>query len=789
MAVTLSTKWLEELLNIELDESHLVTQLSERGLEAELLPTTHTSITNVVVGQIIDYQKHPNADKLNLCQVDIGQKETLKIVCGCPSVQKGMKVPVALVGATLPEIKIKQSKIRGEESFGMLCTAFELGLSSVKSPLLQLEQNSLLGQNIIETLNLDTNWILIEVTPNRGDCLSAIGVAREVAALYDAKQPILDSIQEVMFKESKIINDKRCSSYYCATLSNISFDCKLPFEMEYRLQAADIHRVNCIVDILNYVTLLTGQPMHAFDLDQLEGPIQVRTAIKGEDIELLNQSTLNLEDQLVIADSKKPIALAGIIGGQDSSVTEVTKSILIESASFNDVYISKQSHKLQLHTDASYRYARQTDLEMAKKALQIAIQFIQKIVGGQLNSVSCDKIMTPTKTISIEVDKFNQVLGTSIAEPEIKNLLKKINIESINEKTEKGILDFKIPSYRNDLNDPIDLVEEVARMYGFNNIPQSQLILPPIDQEDVHLSTQQKIANVLTAKGYNELKSYGLISKQLASYFCKDDEMIEIQNHLSEEHAILRPTILSGLIDQIIYCQNHDFSLIKTFEIGKCFQRSQHEKNQLGIAIYGNQGHEYPDNKKPLTFYDAVGDLIAMLHNVMPTGDIHISRDASQCPKYLHPGKSAQILIHDNPVGWIGSFQPNIQKLFQKPLFVAEIQLNKLYEIELNKVNLKQRSKYQASTRDFSCWLENDHSDALIKNTILKNSPLEVRDCFLVDRYLDDNTNKISHTYRVIFQSSQKTLKDKEIQNACENITSALKSIGIVLREGNEHIN
>ena len=781
MALILSPKWLSSIVGEQFDIKSVADKISQLGLETECLPASTQKLTNVVTGRVVATEQHPDADRLKVCQVDVNDSEVLTIVCGCPTVAPDMVVAVAMDGATLPEMTIKASKLRGVASQGMLCTALELGMSSQKSSLLSLPQDTPLGQPISDVLGLDQAWMEVEITPNRGDCVSAYGVAREIG--IGLSNPIHNDLQILPCNDNQLLGkvDANCLSYAYAQIDiETNEHAKVSDHMDYQLHVSGFNRVSPIVDILNYVMLYLGQPMHAFDFDKVNGQVRVRFANDNETIQLLDGQEITLETtDLVIADDTGPIALAGIMGGENSKVTDATKSLLLESACFDPVVIAKTAKRLGLNTDASYRYVRGTDPALVNQALAVATQLIAEtyntyVVRSGLISNEKDK-----EPIRIGLKDVADYLGLDITIEQLKAFMGSIGCQIIIE--EADYITVKVPSYRNDLCYYYDLIEEVARLIGYEQLPKAELTCKPLNVEDKQLTRHHQLVEALVSRGYQELYSLSLQSMAYAKHFADEASLIHLDNPLSEEYAVMRPSVLSSLVLQIKQCLNHFLKQGKLVEVGNCFAKPMIEMNKVGLAAFGEV--DYPEVGTN-TFSRIKQDLCAFVHRLKPGVEIKFlpPSDTVSVPMGWHPNQTAVVVMNDQSVGFVGRLHPQLQQDIAVEVHACEIDLAALDQIEVGFVKPHTQSKFPPSSRDLSFWVKTTDCAGILKSQITAQSDLLTK-VDVVDDYFSTQDNQRSLTFRLTFQSFNKTLKVKEIDKIIENTVAILAKDGIKIRD------
>lgn len=783
MALTLSPKWLEKIVGVPFDHSQVLNRLSELGLETEAVPSTTQKLKNVVTGQVISTKPHPDADRLKVCEVDVNVAENLTIVCGCPSVKPNMIVAVAQDGAILPEMTIKSSELRGVASEGMLCTALELGVTSLKDSLLSLPAETPLGVPIESILSLDREWLEVEITPNRGDCVSALGVARELSIILDQPLNLQSSMEQTIDQSAPMIDTihEACLSYAYAAVGVKNLEgAALPIDMAHQLHVSGFNRVNTVVDLLNYVMLYLGQPMHAFDLDKIKGKISIRHAHSGESLLLLDgEEVFLLESDLVIADETGPIALAGIMGGEATKVTESTTNLLLESACFDAVTIAKTAKRMGIVTDASYRYVRGTDPELAINALKVLLDAMHDVFEISIKTTGYSNHIADKTLIRIGLYDVSNYLGIEISMDELKGYMESIGCKI--EIVESDFLTILPPSYRNDLNAYYDLIEEVARLYGYENLPKEPLTLKPLQQEDISLANHQVTAECLVSRGYQELYSLSLQSRAHALQFANEDALIYLDNPLSEEYSVLRPSILSSLYFQVQQCLNHFVKHGRMVEVGNAFRQPDIEIHSTGLIVFG----ENETLESNLNDYAQIkGDVQAYLHRLKPGLKIDfVPVNASHdLPLGWHPNQTAAIVSHSHMLGFVGALHPKLQQSISVPCFAAELDLDALRKIHAEFKRPSRQSKFPPSTRDLSFWVSEDDYAADIQNKLANVSEL-ITNVVVVDDYYAKDAEQRSLTFRLTFQSFSKTLKDKEIDGVIRDAVNLFEDEHIKLRD------
>ncbi|OCG71958.1 phenylalanine--tRNA ligase subunit beta, partial [Gilliamella sp. Fer4-1] len=555
-----SESWLREWINPEISSETLADQLTMAGLEVDDVEKVAGDFTGVVVGKVVECMQHPNADKLRVTKVDIGKTELLDIVCGAPNCRKGLMVACATVGAVLPgDFKIKPVKLRGEPSEGMLCSYSELGISDEHNGIIELPDNAPLGQDIREYLNLNDVMIDISVTPNRADCFGIIGVARDISAVNNIsmKELQVDSIPATITDTLSIQIDapQATPRYLGRVIKNINVNAATPLWMKEKLRRGGIRSIDAVVDITNYVLLELGHPMHAFDLTQIEKGIVVRYASNDEKLVLLNGNEVNLNDKtLVIADHQKVLALAGIMGGEKSAVTQTTKNVFLESAFFNPLAITGKAREYGLHTEASHRYERGVDPSLQFVAMERASQLLVDICGGEVGpiiDVTQQSELPKQAIIKLRRNRIDRIIGYAIETQKITDILIRLGCEV---EYNDNVWTVKSPSWRFDLQIEEDLVEEIARIYGYNNIPNANLkiesVMKPKPESQISL---RRIKDLLVDRGYQEAVTYSFVDPKIQHILHPEQPEITLPNPISSEMSVMRLSLWSGLLDAVLY--------------------------------------------------------------------------------------------------------------------------------------------------------------------------------------------------------------------------------------------
>ncbi|BCD90534.1 phenylalanine--tRNA ligase beta subunit [Francisella halioticida] len=779
-----SHNWLNEYLKNTQNSQNLADTLTLAGLEVDAIePVVTEKVTNVVVGQIKNITKHPDADKLNICSVDVADDELLSIVCGARNIYEGMKAPVAKIGAVLPgNFKIKKSKLRGQASFGMMCSEEELGLAEKAEGLMDLPVDAPVGKDINEYLNLDDNIIEVDLTPNRADCLSVYGIAREVSALTKTQLKELEvSDTKIDIKETKevtITATDACKSYYGCIIKNVNNKVQTPLWMIEKLRRSGIGSISFFVDVTNYIMLLTGQPMHAFDLEKLEGGINVRYAKDNEELTLLDETQIKLDsDSLVIADNKKILAIAGVMGGLDSSITIATKDIFLESAFFVPEKIAGKARKYNLHTDSSHRFERGVDPQLAKKAMKLAIELITEFAGGDVAPVhGCEDLESLNKQVKINlsIDKLNDVLGTEFNLDYVVDILKALHM-NIDTTFDSNCIEVIPPSYRFDMEIPEDLIEEVARIYGYSKLPET---MPKYAASKTNISEAKHSLDILNDRlvdrGYHESINYSFIDPKYDEFFF-DQRGIAIQNPISQDLSIMRQSLIPGLIGSFKANTARQQNRIRIFEKGACFKLKNNQRVQFdriaGLA-YGELLNVNWSNTKKVDFFDVKADVEALCSDITS-----LSFEVCDDVNWLHPGQSAYILADGHKIGLIGVIHPNVLKTFHikaKAPIVFEIDLDILTTKQIP--SFEKISKYPSVSRDISFLVDKSILAGNITKAI-KDIEIDIlKDLNIFDIYESQENERKSIALSMLFQDNTQTLDDKVITESTDKVLDILKA-------------
>ena len=781
--------WLKTQANTNQTPEQLAHLMTMAGLEVEEMNPAAPAFTGVVVAEVKAVEKHPDADRLNVTQVDAGTGELIQIVCGAPNVCVGIKVPCALDGALLPnDFKIKPTKMRGVVSNGMLCSAKELDLpENGVDGLLVLPENAPVGQNIREFLDLDDTLFTLKITPNRADCLSIKGLAREVSALTQCEfNPIkINPIpsQTTQKQAVKIDAPDDCGRFIARVISDVNATAPSPDWLVQRLERAGIRSVSALVDIGNYVMLELGQPMHVFDADKLVGSLNIRRAKNGEVLECLNEKTVTLSDNtLVVADEKQALSIAGLMGGAASAVSDITQNIVLESAWFRPEIISGKSRQYGFGSDSSFRFERGVDFQLQRDAIERATELVSEICGGQVGEIVEEIGKLPeNKTVVVRIARIEKMLGVQIPSEQVEIILYHLGLQP--EKTVDGF-QVTAPSFRYDIEIEEDLIEEIARVYGYENIPDdhtagklAMLKLP--ENRRSRFGVYQKMAE----HGFQEVVSYAFVNEDWEQDFANNQNPIRLQNPLAAQYAVMRSTLMGGLIAILQNNLNRKQNRVRVFEIARTFQKSNQnnefiQTEKLGGLVYGSVLLEqWGEKARSVDFYDVKGDVEALLQgkNAQFVKAKHPA---------LHPGRCATIQIDGENVGIIGELHPKWTQKYDLPQAPLLFELDMSVILATEKVRYQTVSKFQPVRRDLAFVLPENVAFADLQAALngVKSDIIQSIELFDVYRGVGLPENHKSMAVKIILQSMETTLTDEIVEPLIQQLIEEAEKVGAHLR-------
>jgi len=781
-----SEKWLREWVNPSVSTDELSEQLSMAGLEVDGVEAVAGEFSGVVVGEVVECGQHPDADKLQITKINVGDDALLDIVCGAPNCRQGIKVAVAKVGAVLPgNFKIKKAKLRGQPSFGMLCSFSELGISDDHDGILELPLDAPIGEDIRAYLQLDDVTIEVDLTPNRADCLGIKGLAREVGVLNQTSvielqvPAVTPSITDS--RNIQLLAPEACPRYLGRVIKNINLDVLSPLWMVEKLRRSGVRSIDPVVDITNFVLLELGHPMHAFDNNKLEGDVVVRFAKQDEKLTLLDGNEVTLQDNtLVIADTKKALAMAGIFGGLESGVTEESTDVFLESAFFAPDAIMGKARQYGLHTDASHRYERGVDPQLQHMAMERATQLLLDIVGGEAGPVieAVDTAFVPkNRPVSLRHSRLTKVLGIEIADATVTDIFNRLGFTV---SFEDQVWHISVPPYRFDISIEEDLIEEVARVYGYNQIPD----IAPVASLKMSQHQEQKVQlnqlkNTLVESDYQEAITYSFVDPKIQSLLFPDMEGLQLPHPISSEMSTMRVSLWTGLLQSVSYNQKRQQSRVRLFESGLRFIPDNSEKTgvkqELVISgvVCGLVAVENWDNAtRSIDFFDVKADV----ENLLNCAGVQGYRFESATHSALHPGQCAQIFIDDTLLGYIGAIHPQFEKSLglNGRSFVFEIEINALGLKKLPKA--QEISKFPANRRDIAIVVDDDEVVGDILNCIEKFGANQLVGLNLFDVYRGKGIpkGKKSLAISLILQDKTKTLEESDIQATVDGILASL---------------
>ncbi len=778
-----SEAWLRSLVNPALNTQELGHLLTMAGLEVEALDPVAPVFSQVVVAEILSAEKHPNADRLQVCQVNVGQPQPLTIVCGAPNARAGLKTACALVGAVLPgaqlpPLQIKQALVRDVASFGMLCSSKELGIPGDAAGIMELPAAAPVGQPLRQWLNLDDSLITLKLTPNRGDCLSLGGIAREVAALAAVPFIPVDcapvaAVSDATFPVS-IAAEAACPRYCGRVIRGIDAHAVSPAWMVERLERSGLRAIHPVVDVTNYVLLELGQPMHGFDLAKLQGGIQVRMGRAGEPLALLNDQTIALsEDTLVIADDSGALALAGIMGGASSAVSESSTDIFLEAAHFDPDAIAGRARRYGLSTDSSHRFERGVDPELPRMAMERATRLILDICGGECGPIiEAGPGVAVRAPIAFRPARVRRLLGFDLADATMRDILQRLDLRIEGEGETWTVT---APSHRFDITGEVDLIEEIARVHGYDAIP----LVAPRGQASMLPAEEGKrspldLKKLMVARGYQEIITYSFISEELDQDFRATGVALPLLNPIASQMGVMRGSLMGGLMQALKHNLNHGQERLRLFEIGRAFLSAEADaqpRHAAGLAYGAAHAEQWGESARSVDFFDIKADVEALVYPLPVTF-------APAVHPALHPGQCAQVSFLGTPAGWLGTLHPRLVQshgLARAPI---------LFELDLSALLTGEAPRYQgvprlpAVRRDIAVVVDETQPLAAMLNTVRAAMPALVSDFSLFDVYQGQGVEqgKKSLAFKMLLQHTQKTLTESEIESAVQEVVGILSN-------------
>jgi phenylalanyl-tRNA synthetase beta chain len=801
-----SEKWLRALVDPKFSTAELAHLLTMSGLEVEECREVAPPFTGVVVGQVVKMEKHPNADKLKVCQVDVGAARPLGIVCGAPNVVEGMKVPCAVVGARLPgaspdqSFEIKAATMRGVESRGMLCSARELGLSEDHSGLLKLADDASNGRDVRELLELDDRIFTIKLTPNRADCLSVLGVAREVAALTRTplQPPKISAVADASKATFpvKISAADGCGRFSGRIIRNVNARATSPEWMKQRLERAGQRSISALVDVTNYVMLELGRPLHVYDLDKLKDGIDVRFGRKGERLKLLNEQTVELDESvLAITDASGPIGLAGIMGGDSTKADLDTRNVFLEAAFFFPDAIAGRARRFNFASDASHRFERGVDFDNNIEGIERATALILAICGGEPGPTVDTVAKLPQRhPVKMRVSRARKIIGVQIAADEMADIFARLGFKS--RRDGSGADEFFVvtpPSYRFDVEIEEDLIEEVARMHGFERIPANpphavaNMLALPEQRRSLH-----DLRSRMAAAGYQEVISYSFVEEEWERDFAGNAQPIRLLNPIASQLAVMRSNLIGGLVANVRYNLNRKLNQVRIFEVGRAFSRDAGVRDgdldvagirqpmRIAAAAFGTADEEqWGVAARNVDFFDLKHDVEVLL------APMQVRVEPSPHPA-LHPGRSARVLLNASEIGWLGELHPRLQRKYElpAPLILFEMDAEPLLARSLPQY--REVSKFPPVYRDLAVIVDEKIPVQSILDGLMQAKGSIVDTISVFDLYCGKGiqNGKKGLAFRVLLQDTQKTLTDAEVDEALMGLRGVLeREYGAKLRQ------
>lgn len=780
-----SEQWLRGWVSPQVSRDELVARLSMAGLEVDSVTPAAGDFSGVVVGEVLSTEQHPDADKLRVCQVSNGS-ETFQVVCGAPNVRPGLKVPFAMIGAQLPgDFKIKKAKLRGVESNGMLCSQAELQIGEGNDGLMELPVDAPVGEDVRTYLSLDDASIEVDLTPNRGDCLSLAGMAREVGALYAAKvqRPEVPAIPAAHdeVRPVEVLAPAACPRYLGRVVRNVDLSKPTPLWMVERLRRADVRSIDAAVDITNYVMLELGQPLHAFDLAEINGGIRVRMAEEGEKLVLLDGQEVTLRsDTLVIADHTRALAIAGVMGGEHSGVTANTRDVFLESAFFDQIAVAGKARSYGLHTDASHRYERGVDWQLAREAMERATGLLLEITGGDAGPIIetlSEQHLPSVAPVTLRAERITQMLGMEIDGLEVERLLTALGLTVTADRA--GQWRIEVPSHRFDISLEVDLIEELARLYGYNRLPvrYPQARLAPQAKAEAE-GDLPALRRLLVARGYQEAITYSFIDPKLFELFNPGVEPLLLANPISADMAAMRSSLWPGLVKALQHNLNRQQDRVRMFESGLRFvgqlEGLKQQPMLAGVVCGSRLPEGWAQGRDGVDFFDVKADVEAVLGFA---GALDAFTFVPGKHPALHPGQTARIERDGREVGFLGAIHPELAKNLglDRPVYVFELVLSEVAQGRLPKFH--ELSRFPEVRRDLALLADRDVAASAVLDVIRENAGEWLTDLRLFDVYQGKgiDPHRKSLAVGLTWQHPSRTLNDDEVNSTTQNILTSLE--------------
>jgi phenylalanyl-tRNA synthetase beta chain len=790
-----SERWLRTLVNPSLTTDELAHLLTMSGLEVEEVTPVAPPCSGVVVAEVLSVDKHPNADRLSVCRVDAGTGETLQIVCGAPNVAAGMKVPCAKVGAKLAgesadkPFEIKAAKMRGVESRGMLCSAKELGLSDDHGGLLALPTGLQAGTDIREALGLDDSLFTIKLTPNRADCLSVLGVAREVAALTGAaiSRPEVKAVPAAIDATHPftISNSDACGRFAGRVIRGVNASAPTPDWMRERLERSGQRSISALVDVTNYVMLELGRPLHVYDLDKLRGPVDVRSGKSGERLKLLNEQVVEVDgDVLCITDDSGPIGLAGIMGGDSTKADLQTRNIFLESAFFFPAAIAGRARRYNFSSDASHRFERGVDFTNNLEGIERATQLILEICGGEPGPAGDVTARLPERApVRMRLARAHRIIGVPVAREEVARIFQRLGLPAtLSSGTEGEVFTVTPPAWRFDIEIEEDLVEEVARVYGFDRIPANPPVVPAVMRNPSESRRSlHDIRRLLAAQDFQEVINFSFAAERWETELAGNDKPIRLVNPISSEQSVMRSTLLGGLVANVQYNLSRKLDRVRAFEVGRAFLRDGgvadgalavagvRQPMRVGAIAYGLAAAEqWGTASRAVDFFDMKGVVETLLAP-------KTARFESAAHPALHPGRSARIVLDGSEIGWVGELHPRWQQAYDLPGVAVVFELDADALLDVGLPELSDISRFPPVTRDIALLVPEKLGHEGLLEAMIEARTAVVREVRLFDVYRGKGVpeGQKSLAFRVVMQDTAKTLTDEDADTAMSSLVSA----------------